>query len=504
MSSISSILDFTDKPQQRAFFFDRVNKCIGAGGGFNSGKSYAMLAKIHLNLEVYAGSMAIIGRKTYTALEKSIIPSFEAIALRRNGGSWNGPVISKFADMTVSYANGSKLWFVTFDDVRKVRGPNVAFVGISQAEEVAHEFFLELKGRCRQWNPQSIAEYKQRYGAQLMRSLGYIPTPYNQLICEMNPAPNWVKQEFIYNKAGTNKFYDIPTTENKKYHADGWMDDLKRSYSTELYNRYINGSWDTFGGMVYPEFDIENVHGISALTIPDHWPRIVGWDHGYRNPTAIEFGAVDEMGNIVFYREHYRDHMTVKEHAEAFKFLAGSDKLPVGNNEKFLVYLDYAVKGNYDGDGKTIWDQYNELGIFGLNPDKDVQFGINMVKEYLTPDPERPFPNWHPKRGEKGSPKLFIVRPQCINLINELQTYQWEEMREGAERNAREAPRKFNDHAADAIRYAVVAIGKQMAPWIVAAQTPEDHGAERERYLAKTAFEHSAPRNGDYFAEEYY
>src|ERR1039458_1057862 len=111
---VKPVLDFTDKPQQKAFFMDKKNKSIGAGGGYNSGKSYAMIAKIHALLEIFDGSTAIIGRKTYGALEKSVIPTYESIALARNGGTWNGPILSKFADMTAHYKNGSKIWFVTY------------------------------------------------------------------------------------------------------------------------------------------------------------------------------------------------------------------------------------------------------------------------------------------------------------------------------------------------------------------------------------------------------
>ena len=484
----SPIFDWTDKPKQKAFFMDRKSPTIGGGGGYNSGKSYAMIGKIHMALETFAGSRAIIGRKTYSALEKSVVPTYQDIVWRRNGGSWNGPTVKKFTDLTAHYTNGSTLWFTTFDEVTKVRGPNIAYAGISQAEEVAYEFFTELKGRCRQWNPETIKEFVAKHGERLKAQFGFVPIPFNQLICEFNPAPNWVRKEFIFNEAGANKFYDIPSIENKKYHAEGWIEDLRRSYSVENFNRFINGSWDVFGGMVYPEFDIEELHGIPTLVIPPHWPRIIGWDHGYRNPTAIEVGAVDEMGNLVWYKEHYRDNMTVKQNAECFKVLARGDKFPIGSSDKLLVFMDYGVKGQYDQDGKTIWDEYSENGIYGLNPDKDVNAGINMVKQYLKADPGRRYPPWHPRAGQFGSPKMFWVRGACPNFVNEMQTYQWEEKAEGRELNYQEKPKKFNDHAVDAGRYACMALGKQMAEWISPPPTLDEFGAERQRHLTKHAF----------------
>jgi len=310
-------------------------------------------------------------------------------------------------------------------------------------------------------------------------------------MCEFNPAPNWVKTEFFINASGANKFYVVPTRENVRYHAKGWLENIKRTYSKEMYDRFINDNWDVFGGMVYPEFDVERLHGIPSMFIPEHWPRIVGWDHGYRNPTAIHAAAIDEMGNIVIFKEHYRDNLTVEQNSQLFKEMARGNRFPIGNNEKFLVFMDYSVKGNFDAKGKTIWDEYNEYGIFGLNPDKDVNAGINMIKQYLLADPSRPFPEWHPRHGEKGSPKLFIVRSECPNLITEMQTYQWEETKE--EHAHQEKPRKWNDHACDSVRYLVMAVGKQMAEWIKVPPTPAQIGNEAAKLIAQAAFRHSVP-----------
>ncbi len=492
------ILDFTDKPNQKAFYFDR-SRSIGGFGGFNSGKSYVAAAKLNTNLEIFAGSRAIAGRKTYGAMEKSVRETFLEIVKKRNGGTLNsGPVIKRYSENELEYQNGSILWFTSYDEVQKVRGPNLAFAWISQAEEVSFDIYSELFGRVRQWNAESIAEFKEKHGPALKAQFGVIPTPFNQLMCEGNPAPNWVRDQFHYNVTGENKCYQIPTIENKKYQDSGWLEAMKKQHSKEWYDRYILGSWETFGGAVYPEFDIGELHGISDMRIPDNWPRIVGWDHGYRNPTAIEVGAVDEVGNIVIYKEHYRDNETVKNHAAAFHAMAKDDKFPVGNNDKFTVFMDYGVKGTYDQDGKTIWDEYSNLGIFGLNPDKDVNAGINMVKEYLKPDPERLYPRWHPKAGQFGSPKLFIVRSACPSLVNELQTYMWEERKEGKDENFQEKPRKFNDHAADATRYLVMAVGKRMAPWIMPPPTDEVIGLYGQKAIQKHAFTQRANEPSEY------
>jgi hypothetical protein len=38
----------------------------------------------------------------------------------------------------------------------------------------------------------------------------------------------------------------------------------------------------------------------------------------------------------------------------------------------------------------------------------------------VEPDPEHPFPEWHRQRGEKGSPRLFVVASRCTDLRDQL------------------------------------------------------------------------------------
>jgi len=44
-----------------------------------------------------------------------------------------------------------------------------------------------------------------------------------------------------------------------------------------------------------------------------------------------------------------------------------------------------------------------------------------LVSDLLKLDPEHPFPDWHPKRGEKGAPRVFFVRPRMGELLEELE-----------------------------------------------------------------------------------
>jgi hypothetical protein len=266
------------------------------------------------------------------------------------------------------------------------------------------------------------------------------------------------------------------------------MDGIKKSYSKEWYDRFILGDWNSFGGAVYPEFDMENVHGVAEFKIPDNWPRLVGGDYGYRNPAAFIASAVDEMGNVVFFREYYQALAPIKEHAQWLKQQGIEDKFPVGDNEKTIVHMDYEIKGDYDKDGKTMWDHYIDEGIALVEAQKDVMAGIQLTKSMLLPDFDRPFPKWHPKAGQLGSPRLFVMRNRCVNWVNEAQTYIWEPQEEGKEKNYQEKPKKWNDHALDAGRYNLMAWGKRKAISVPVDKTLEERNRLARMEVAKNAF----------------
>jgi hypothetical protein len=60
---------------------------------------------------------------------------------------------------------------------------------------------------------------------------------------------------------------------------------------------------------------------------------------------------------------------------------------------------------------------------------------------------------------ETGKPRLFVFNT-CVNLLDELSTYRWQELSANQEgkRNQREDPVKLNDHACDALRYLVMGL----------------------------------------------
>ncbi len=476
------LFDFTDKPNQRAFFYD-TGRVTGYWGGYGNGKTYAACGKGWMLSEMIPNNVGLVGRKTYPALNSTTRETFLTIARARNGGTLEpGQVIESFnkAENIMILKNGSKIFFRTLDTQEKLKSLNLGWAVVDQGEEVAYEIFLELNGRMRYWNPERIEEWTKKYGEDLKKRLGYVPKPYNQLTVVGNPAPNWAKDEFGPDRQRPHVYY-ASSHENEKYLPVDYISDLEKQFPKEWVARYIQGDWETFGGQVYKEFRMA-VHAVPFMPIPSHWLRYVGWDHGHTNATAIEFMAVDEEGNIVLYKEHYKSGITVEEHAEAFRDLAHSDYIPKSEGGDYLVHMDPSTRGSFGPGEMSVWDAYQKHGIYGLNANNDVDMGISWMQSLIHPDPARAYPKWHPKAGQMGSPRFFVMLQQgkayeacCPNFVNECITYEYEEVKPG--QNKSEKPKKFKDHAMDAGRYGCMAVKDARAERV---KPPEAKDMERE------------------------
>jgi len=457
---LNALFDFTDKPNQRAFFHSRARN-VGFWGGYGNGKTYAGCGKGYLHSIYYPGNVGLVGRKTYPALNSTTRESFLSLCRKQNGGTLDpGPIIAGFnkSENLLRFRNGSIVFFRTLDEVEKLRSLNLGWALIDQAEEVDEEIYLELNGRIRYWNEERISEFTREHGATLEKELGFVPVPFSQLICVGNPAPKpWVRREFKDNEKKQNAVFQASTLENKKFLPLEYVSELEARYPKEWVERFVNGSWDTMMGQIYKDFNYEEIHSIPPFDIPKHWRRFIALDHGIVNPTAVVWGALDEVGNVFIYREYYVAGKGVDQHAEAIKEICQADgSTPTTNEGKIQIYMDYAIKGDYDPHGISAWEHYNRRGIFGLDADKRVQDGIQNVQVYLHPKETQVFPPQHPKAGRPGAPRLFIFDGCCPWLVREFKAYEWKETREG--QNAPEEPKKHFDHLMDAIRYLCQAI----------------------------------------------
>ncbi len=445
------MIDLSTNPIQKAFIFSPC-KYTGYYGGVGNGKTTAGIVKGYLLSEGFPGNFGLIGRKTYTELRDTTQKEFLDLVRLRNGGSLEpGPVLKQYikGENILEFRNGSKVIFRYLDEMEKILSLNLGWFYIDQAEEVGEDVWNHLQGRLRYWNPEKVKSWLADYSDYSRKYWGKKTYPTHFAFITGNPHPGWVKRIFKDNPPSKEyKLFEASSAQNAANLPEGFIESLRESYSEEYAQRYIDGRWDAFGGQIYKTFS-ETTHCIPSFEIPSHWKRIISLDHGYTNPTCVLWGAVDEVGNLFIYKEHYKANMKVSEHAQIIKEKCQNE--PVERFEgKIRIWADPSTRGKQGVTGRSIMEEYRRLGLALAAANNHVEAGIMRVNELMALDPNHE----HPIKHKKMAPHLYIFKRECPNLISELKEYQWEKTI--GDKNRSEKPRKKDDHACDALRYMVM------------------------------------------------
>lgn len=202
-----------------------------------------------------------------------------------------------------------------------------------------------------------------------------------------------------------------------------------------------DGDWDTFEGMYFPEYRRE-IHVVQPFEIPESWTRVRGIDFGSTAPYCCLWVAWDNDGNAYVYREDYAANITPQEQARRVieKSMIEDDR--GRRKEKFQATVaDPAVFSNHRGVGQTIADMWRDGGLHVTKAKNQRIAGWTNIRQYL----------WDYARAEvdpKLGPRLFIF-DTCHNLTRTLPIAQC------SEDNQEDMATKWDDHALDALRYAL-------------------------------------------------
>lgn len=201
----------------------------------------------------------------------------------------------------------------------------------------------------------------------------------------------------------------------------------------------LGGEFVSLSGLIYP-FD-QKRHVIETYHFNPNWLTFTSMDHGLKNPTCWLWLQVDNDGNIYVFDEHYEAGQYVKHHAN--KVIEKERNLPQG----FIAYRtgDPSIVNRTPLNGQSVQSAYSDEGIFIMPGNNDVQIGIDRVGYLLNPV-------------DQEEPRLFIAR-KCQNLIRELRRYRWDEWaskKATVAKGEKITPKKKDDHAVDALRYAVM------------------------------------------------
>lgn len=391
-------------------------------GGFGSGKSVVLCTAIITQAVLYGGEYTI-SRHFMPELRRTTMKTFLDMCPKEL------IIEVRSADAEVhlrSQAGKAIVYFIGLDEPGKIDSMNLSGFAIDEASQTTEEALLKLQGRLR--NPKGL-----RKGLLVGNPKGRDHI-YRYFVSKL------AIQE---NSRSKYKMIVAPSTENIHL-PDGYIEGMLGSYSKERIQRDIMGSFDSFEGMIYNDFD-RTKHVVEPFTIPVNWTRVIGLDVGFTNPAAALFGAVDEDGSIWIYDEFYQREWLIED-------ICKKGILPkIGKSKISAIYIDPSAKAKRNqANGRAYSDFSTYLENLGdkvplLPANNEVGAGIDRVKGYMR------------VQAKNGKPKLRIFST-CTNLIEEIGEYRWAELSASQEgtKNQKEEPRKYNDHACDALRYLVM------------------------------------------------
>jgi PBSX family phage terminase large subunit len=377
-------------------------------GSVSSGKTISSLIRwIEFCNNGAKGNLLMVG-KTERTLKRNVIDVLSEIL------DGSGSFITRTGSGEIQIGNRT-IYIVGANDERaeaKIRGLTLAGAYGDEVTLWSESFFNMLLSRLR--------------------------VPNAQLFLTTNPdSPNhWLKKKFLDRETELDiKNFAFELNDNhtldQKYVAA-----LKAEYappSSLWYRRFINGEWVMAEGAVFDCFDREeNI----VQELPKMKEYYVGIDYGTTNPLAallIGEGVDDQLYVI---KEYYYDskagqkQLSDAEYSrELLKFLDGYDVRKIFVDPSAASFIT------------QLWRD-NHLGVTKAN--NNVQDGIRIVYNLI------------------GSRKLKI-HSSCNKLIEELESYVWDVKQQ---ERGEDKPLKRNDHAVDALRYVMIALGSIWRHWI--------------------------------------
>ena len=445
------------------------------GGGYGNGKtSAAVVLKCLVVARDYPGANILVARESYPKLNDTI---------RKEFFKWCPPTwIAKRPtkdDNTCILKNGTHINFRYIEQQGKntseggtsnLLSANYDLIIIDQLEDpgITHKDFMDLFGRLR-----GSARY-----------IGDDPTMPKTgprwMVVTLNPNRNWtykqiIKPYHVYLDTGiilpellidekTKEpiigLVEDSTYENKENLPEDFIDGLKAVYHGSMRDRFLNGLWAGYEGLVYPEYDIVH-HQIQHEAMVDYLtmltylygkvPTVIeGYDYGLSVPSCYIFAMVDHFGNVFCLDGFYQPGLQIQEQESKIKAIREkycTSRIKVDKP----IYADPSIfrrgPGSRDLVGKTVADLFWNYGngILMQRANNNIISGITKVSSYLQliDDHRNPITNVKP------APHLYFS-DRLTFVDDEIGDYYWQKDSDG---EPIDKPNEGKDHAMDTLKY---------------------------------------------------
>lgn len=396
-------------------------------GPKGTGKSLALLQKLHLVLSKYPGSKGFMSRKTRTSMTNSCLDMFTKQVLKPPD-----KVHFHKQDQQFNYPNASMLAVIGLDNVDRLNSSEWDMGYMQEATE-ATENDWEICTAC------------IRHGV----------VPYQQMMGDCNPdkPQHWLKVRcdkglttmLLSYHRDNPKFFDS-STGTWTPEGDRYIRKLMR-LSGVRYKRLFAGEWAAAEGLVYDMWDPAR-HIINRASLPDdwhEWPHYWALDFGFTHPFVWQDWMQDPQGRLYLNREYYRTRTIVEDAARDIRSI--NDGLP----SPHIIICDH------DPGDRATFERHTEL--LTAPAYKMIQPGVQAVQRRLRDDVD-------------GLPGIMILSDALIgedkelkdggdpySTITEIDGYVWDVKTNRLVNSKKdEIPLDLNNHGMDAMRYMVAFI----------------------------------------------
>lgn len=419
-------------------------------GPAGTGKSRAVLEKLHLLCLNNPGLRVLMVRQTLESLKTSAIVTYQRDvvpeALLDGTVSYYGGSVREPAQFR--YVNGASIAMGGLDKPNKVMSTEWDVIYVQEAVEIEEDAWLALSSRLRNGR-----------------------LSYQQLIADCNPdhPTHWLK---LRCEAGRTLMLHSRHEDNPRYfNADGTMTEQGKGYMARLDAltgvrrlRLRDGIWAAAEGVIYEEFD-PGIHVVDPFPIPESWQRLWSVDFGYVHPFVWQDWAIDPDGAMVLVREIFRTQTLVEDHARVIRSICGlgpydprGRPLPYDGPEVtgWDAKRPYIIVCDHDAEDRATLERH--LGWPTRPASKNVSDGIQATAaRFRIAGNGRPRLKIFKNGVVSGRDQLLLDAKRPASTPEEIPGYVWND-------KGKDEPRKEMDDGSDCMRYAVMERDVQPQP----------------------------------------
>lgn len=407
----------TDPQPKQVLFLQATQRYVAYGGARGGGKSWSVRRKAvalcckYGKTKTSKGINILIIRKTLQELkENHIFPLIETTA---------GIAEYKDKDKALYFCNGARIKFGYMDteqDADQYQGQEYDVIFIDEATMLSEMMFIKLKACNR----------------------GSDPTIPKRMYLTCNPGGighAWMKRLFIdreYREGERSEdYYFIQAKSSDNAFLPEGYDTMLDSLPDGLREAWRDGSWDTFAGAFFTEYNPE-IHEVEPFEIPKHWKRYMSIDYGLDMFAGV-WAAIDEKGAIYVYRSVEQPNLVVTDACDYIRALEAADGC------QYTRYAPPDLWGREAGTGKSQMDVFLENGMSFIKSDNDRKAGWLAIKENLAPR----------YGNHQIAPKIYFFKGCCKPVCTNLPLLQHNAKKPG---DCMTEPHSLT-HSPDALRY---------------------------------------------------